>query len=36
MGFSDEDLARIISPVGLDLGGQRPEEIAISIALPSA
>src|SRR5438093_632105 len=31
-GFTDEDLARIRSPVGLDLGGQRPEEIALSIA----
>ncbi len=32
MGFSDDDLARIHSPVGLNLGGQRPEEIALSIA----
>lgn len=32
MGFDDEALARIRSPLGLDLGGQRPEEIAISIA----
>jgi xanthine/CO dehydrogenase XdhC/CoxF family maturation factor len=32
MGFTDEDLARIRSPVGLDLGGRRPEEIALSIA----
>jgi molybdenum cofactor synthesis domain-containing protein len=32
MGFRDEDLARVRSPVGLDLGGQRPEEIALSIA----
>jgi molybdopterin adenylyltransferase len=31
-GFSDEDLAKIRSPVGLDLGGRRPEEIALSIA----
>jgi molybdenum cofactor synthesis domain-containing protein len=31
-GFNDEDLARIRSPVGLDLGGRRPEEIALSIA----
>ncbi|HEX9718022.1 MAG TPA: XdhC/CoxI family protein [Actinomycetota bacterium] len=31
-GFTDEDLARIHSPVGVDLGGQRPEEIALSIA----
>jgi xanthine dehydrogenase accessory factor len=32
MGFTNEDLARIRSPVGLDLGGRRPEEIALSIA----
>jgi xanthine dehydrogenase accessory factor len=32
MGFRDEDLARVRSPIGLDLGGQRPEEIALSIA----
>jgi molybdenum cofactor synthesis domain-containing protein len=32
MGFADEDIARVRSPVGLDLGGQRPEEIALSIA----
>ena len=32
MGFADDDLARIHSPVGLNLGGQRPEEIALSIA----
>jgi molybdopterin adenylyltransferase len=31
-GFSDEDIARIRSPLGLDLGGRRPEEIALSIA----
>ncbi len=31
-GFSDDDLARIRSPLGLDLGGRRPEEIALSIA----
>lgn len=31
-GFSDEDLDRIRSPLGLDLGGRRPEEIALSIA----
>jgi xanthine dehydrogenase accessory factor len=31
-GFSDEDLARIRSPLGLDLGGRRPEEVALSIA----
>lgn len=32
LGFSEEDLARIDSPVGLDLGGRRPEEIALAIA----
>jgi molybdopterin adenylyltransferase len=31
-GFGDEDLARVRSPLGLDLGGRRPEEIALSIA----
>jgi xanthine dehydrogenase accessory factor len=32
MGFTDDDLARIRSPLGLDLGGRAPEEIALSIA----
>ena len=32
LGFDDDDLARIRSPLGLDLGGRRPEEIALSIA----
>lgn len=32
MGFGDEDLARVRSPVGLNLGGRRPEEVALSIA----
>jgi molybdopterin adenylyltransferase len=31
-GFNDEDLRRVRSPLGLDLGGRRPEEIALSIA----
>jgi molybdopterin adenylyltransferase len=31
-GIADEDLGRIRSPLGLDLGGRRPEEIALSIA----
>ena len=30
-GFSDEELARIHAPIGLDLGGRRAEEIALSI-----
>ena len=30
--FSDEDLERIRTPVGLDLGAQSPAEIALSIA----
>ncbi len=32
MGFGDEDLSRIRSPLGVDLGGRRPPEIALSIA----
>ena len=32
MGFSGEDLSRVISPIGLDIGGETPAEIAISIA----
>lgn len=31
MGATDEQLARIHAPIGLDLGGRRPEEIAVSI-----
>ncbi len=30
-GASDEQIARIHAPIGLDLGGRRPEEIAVSI-----
>lgn len=30
-GASDEQIARIHAPVGLDLGGRRPEEIAVAI-----
>lgn len=30
-GFGDEALARIHTPVGLDLGGRSPEEIALAI-----
>jgi molybdopterin adenylyltransferase len=32
MGFADDDLARIRSPLGLDLGAKTPAEIALSIA----
>ena len=32
MGFSDEDLARVRSPVGIDVGAKTPAEIAMSIA----
>jgi xanthine dehydrogenase accessory factor len=32
MGFSQDDLARVRSPVGLDVGAKTPEEIAVSIA----
>jgi molybdopterin adenylyltransferase len=32
LGFGDDELARIRSPLGLDLGGREPEEIAVSIA----
>ena len=31
-GFSDEDLARVRSPVGIDVGAKTPAEIAMSIA----
>ena len=30
-GFSEADLARLHAPIGLDLGGRGPEEIALSI-----
>jgi xanthine/CO dehydrogenase XdhC/CoxF family maturation factor len=32
MGFSEDDLARVRTPVGLDLGARSPAEIALSIA----
>jgi len=31
-GFADHDLARVRTPVGLDLGARTPDEIALSIA----
>ncbi len=31
MGFDDDALARIHAPIGLDLGGRSPEEIALAI-----
>lgn len=31
-GLSDEELARLSSPIGLDLGARTPEETAISVA----
>lgn len=30
-GFSEEDLARVYAPIGLNLGGPSPEEIAVAI-----
>ncbi len=30
-GVPDEQLARVRAPVGLDLGGRSPEEIALAI-----
>lgn len=30
-GFTAEDLSRLHTPIGLDLGGKRPEEVALSI-----
>jgi xanthine/CO dehydrogenase XdhC/CoxF family maturation factor len=30
-GFSSEDLARVETPVGVEIGAETPEEIAVSI-----
>ena len=30
-GISDEELSNVYTPIGLDLGGETPEEIAFSI-----
>ncbi len=32
LGFTDDDLSRIRSPLGLDIGGRDPDSIALSIA----
>ncbi len=30
-GLSEEELARLYAPIGLDLGGRSPEEIALAV-----
>jgi len=32
MGFAEDEIARVRSPLGLDLGGRDPESVALSIA----
>src|SRR5699024_7785109 len=31
-GFSEADFARVHAPIGLDIGGETPQEIALSVA----
>jgi xanthine dehydrogenase accessory factor len=31
-GFTDQHLARVRAPIGLDIGAETPEEIAVAIA----
>ncbi len=31
-GFTQDDLARVCAPIGLPIGAETPEEIAVSIA----
>jgi xanthine dehydrogenase accessory factor len=32
LGFTDDDIARVHAPIGLDVGGRTPEETAVSVA----